>query len=279
LLEIDRKRWGAEKMNQNPGNQPFNQFEGKLWIYTNYDCNLHCRYCVAQSSPAAPRRSIGLETVQRLVDEAVQTGFSCVFFTGGEPMLLNEIYAMLEYASQRLPTVLLTNAMLIKGKRLEKLRAVANERLVIQVSLDGGRPEHHDAYRGTGTWQAAVAGIHILQDHGFNLRISTTETPTNSPFLSEICSFHKSLGIPEEDHFIRPLARGGFSTEGIEVGLENLSPEITVNADGVYWHPLITGKELLIAPTPFPLSDAVKVVMEQMDAHQRGEKLPLKSFT
>ena len=28
----------------------------KLWIYTNYDCNLRCSYCVARSSPNAPRR-------------------------------------------------------------------------------------------------------------------------------------------------------------------------------------------------------------------------------
>ena len=27
----------------------------KLWIYTNYDCNLRCSYCVAKSSPNAPR--------------------------------------------------------------------------------------------------------------------------------------------------------------------------------------------------------------------------------
>ena len=26
----------------------------KLWIYTNYDCNLRCTYCVAESHPARP---------------------------------------------------------------------------------------------------------------------------------------------------------------------------------------------------------------------------------
>jgi sulfatase maturation enzyme AslB (radical SAM superfamily) len=25
----------------------------KLWLYTNYDCNLSCSYCVAESTPAA----------------------------------------------------------------------------------------------------------------------------------------------------------------------------------------------------------------------------------
>ena len=25
--------------------------EWKLWIYTNYECNIRCTYCVARSSP------------------------------------------------------------------------------------------------------------------------------------------------------------------------------------------------------------------------------------
>ena len=146
-------------------------FPWKLWIYTNYDCNLRCRYCVARSSPNAPRRAIGLANVQRLVDEAVQLGFVHTFFTGGEPFLLPDIYDMLAYASARVQTTVLTNAMLLHGSRLEKLVAVANDRLIVQVSLDGGRAEDHDAYRGAGSWARAVDGIRQLQAHGFRVRL------------------------------------------------------------------------------------------------------------
>src|SRR5215813_12010379 len=88
------------------------QLPWKLWIYTNYDCNLRCSYCVAKSGPNAPRRAMGLANVKRLVDEAVSLGFVHVFFTGGEPFLLNDIYEMLAYASARVRTSVLTNAML-----------------------------------------------------------------------------------------------------------------------------------------------------------------------
>jgi molybdenum cofactor biosynthesis enzyme MoaA len=63
----------------------------KLWVYTNYDCNLKCSYCVAKSGPTAPRRALGLANVRRLVDEAVGLGFRDVFFTGGEPFILDDI--------------------------------------------------------------------------------------------------------------------------------------------------------------------------------------------
>src|SRR5436190_21573780 len=92
----------------------------KLWIYTNYDCNLKCSYCVAKSGPNVPRRAVGLANVCRLIDEAVALGFDHVFFTGGEPFLLNEIYDMLAYASARVTTTVLTNAMLLRGVRLDK---------------------------------------------------------------------------------------------------------------------------------------------------------------
>lgn len=236
---------------------------GKLWVYTNFDCNLSCRYCLAQSTPRAPRQEMGLDTVKQLVDEAVELGFDCVFFTGGEPMLLESIYAILDYSSRRLPTTLLTNAMLVSGRRLEQLRAIANPNLTIQVSLDGGRAEVHDAYRGKGSWEKTVAGIRRLQEHNFRVRLSTTETPANQGFLDEICAFHQVLGIGENDHFTRPLTRRGASHEGMEVSRECLAPEITVSVQGVFWHPLSTDEDMRLSETIFPLAHAFGLVEEK----------------
>ena len=251
----------------------------KLWIYTNYDCNLRCSYCVAKSSPNAPRRAIGLANVQRLVDEAVDLGFTDIFFTGGEPFILNDIYDMLAYASARVRTTVLTNAMILRGPRLEKLVAIANDRLVVQVSLDGGLPEHHDAYRGAGAWAKTVEGIALLQARGFRVRLSTTETPANRPHLETVCAFHRSLGIPDEDHFIRPLAKRGYSKEGLELGMGNLVPELTVNLDGVFWHPLSTDADMQVSKRMFPLAASYERVKQQLDVMARTGAVPLMTFT
>ena len=55
-------------------------FPWKLWLYTNYDCNLRCSYCVVKSSPNTPRRMLGTANAKRLVAEAVELGFSDVSF-------------------------------------------------------------------------------------------------------------------------------------------------------------------------------------------------------
>jgi MoaA/NifB/PqqE/SkfB family radical SAM enzyme len=251
----------------------------KLWIYTNYDCNLRCSYCVAKSSPNAPRRAIGLANVKRLVDEAIALGFSEVFFTGGEPFVLPEIYDMLAYASARVKTTVLTNAMILRGARLEKLVAIANERLIVQVSLDGGRAEDHDAYRGAGSWAKTVEGIRLLQERGFRVRLSTTETPANAPHLDAICAFHRALGIAEEDHFTRPLARRGYSKAGLELDMGSLVPELTVNLDGVFWHPLSTDADMQVSKKIFPLAAACERVQHQLEVMARTGAAPQLTFT
>ncbi len=254
-------------------------FLWKLWVYTNYDCNLRCSYCVAKSSPNAPRRALGLANVQRLVDEAVELGFSEIFFTGGEPFILNDIYEMLAYASARVRTNVLTNAMILRGARLDRLCAIANENLIVQVSLDGGCAEDHDAYRGKGSWQKTVEGIELLQERGFQVRLSTTETPANSARLEDVCTFHRSLGIPDEDHFVRPLAKRGYSREGIELDMTNLIPEVTVNVDGVFWHPLSTDADMQVSRNLFPLGDSVLHVRRQLDEIARTGRSALTTFT
>jgi MoaA/NifB/PqqE/SkfB family radical SAM enzyme len=257
-----------------------------LWIYTNYDCNLRCSYCVAKSSPNAPRRAMGLANAQRLVNEAVALNFEHIFFTGGEPFLLNDIYEMLAYSSARVKTSVLTNAMLLGQKiagtnqtRLDRLCDITNDNLIVQVSLDGGRPADHDAYRGAGTWEKTVAGIRLLQERGFRVRLSSTETPANSPHLHLICDFHRALGIPDEDHFIRPLAKRGYAKEGLELGMNTLVPELTVNLDGVFWHPLSTDADMQVSKKIFPLKTALERVQSQLAAIAATGQAPLMTFT
>ena len=250
----------------------------KLWIYTNYDCNLRCSYCVADSTPLASRRAIGKPVIERLIDEAVELGFEHIYFTGGEPFLLEDIYEILAYASERMPTSVLTNAMLLRGRRLEKLCAIRNENLIAQVSLDGSSPEQHDPYRGSGSWERTVEGIRNLQEHGFRIRLSTTQTPANEAHLAQICDFHQALGIAEEDHFIRLLAKRGFSQQGLEVCKETMMPEITVSQDGVYWHPLSTDPDMKVSPAIFPLAEAVSQVQIELEALSCASRGELTTF-
>jgi MoaA/NifB/PqqE/SkfB family radical SAM enzyme len=202
------------------------------------------------------------------LDEAELLGFERVFFTGGEPFILNDIYDMLACSSSRFRTTVLTNAMLLRGKRLQRLSGIQNKNLSVQVSLDGARPETHDPYRGEGTWAKTVDGIRLLLSNGFHVCVSTTETTANSAHIDELRGFVHDLGIPERDHFVRPIAKRGFSQEGLDVGVDNLVPEVTVSADGVYWHPLVSPSDgdMLVTRQIFPLAKAVESIKQRLES-------------
>ncbi len=142
-------------------------FPAHLWVYTNYDCNYACGYCSVGSNPRVARRSIGVGRFERLVEEARDLGFRQLYLTGGETFLLPELGELLEVSVPNIPTTVLTNATLFRGKRREILERFAGDpNFSLQVSADGGIPELHDAYRGPGSWKRAMEGVGIARDLG-----------------------------------------------------------------------------------------------------------------
>jgi len=233
----------------------------RLWLYTNYDCNLSCSYCVAESFVGAERKGLTLPQIYRVIDEAGELEMTELFLTGGEPFILHDIFSALAYGLEHMHVTVLSNGILLKGSRLQQLEALPHrERLTIQISLDGSNTETHDFYRGKGSWQKAIDAILRLKATGFHVRLGTTQTAENSSDLAAICQLHRLLGISDEDHIIRPLVRRGFSAKGMAVSLPALEPEVTVNRDGVYWHPVATDPDLLISPHIFPLRAAVEQI-------------------
>lgn len=233
------------------------QIAERLWVYTNYDCNLACSYCLVSSSPRAPRRGLPLDTFRRAIDEARALGCREVFLTGGEPAILPYLDQMIAHATPHLRVTVLTNGMLWRGARLARLEAVNHPNLALQISLDSGTPDLHDYYRGAGTWEKTVAAIRTLRARGFRVRTGSTETMHSRRRLRELEEFLAALGIPEEDRILRPLARRGASRQGTVLAMSDLVPELTVDAEGVYWHPVGPTDDLRIARTIFPLREAV----------------------
>jgi MoaA/NifB/PqqE/SkfB family radical SAM enzyme len=248
----------------------------RLWVYTNFDCSLQCSYCVAMSGPRTERRGLAMHAFRRLVDEAAAWGIRELFITGGEPFLLSDIEDRIRYAAARLQTTVLTNATIFHGRRLDLLDRLVGVDARFQVSLDGADAVTHDCYRGPGTWARTIEGITTLNRLGMRVVIGSTETPANRDRLDDLRAFVASLGISAEDHFVRPLARRGYSQEGIEVRAQDLVPEATVSVDGVYWHPLACEDDLLVSRRIFPFADALTTLHEMFHALIANGALPQK---
>jgi pyruvate-formate lyase-activating enzyme len=241
----------------------------RLWMYTNFDCNLACDYCCVRSSPSVPRRALGRDVVQRLALDAPAAGVRELLLTGGEPFLLPDIADLVNACAASLPTTLLTNGMLFHGRRLERLREM-NRAVSLQISLDSATAERHDSHRGRGSWVRAVAGVRTAIEEGFRVRVAATLVTPDVAEEQQLRELLDGLGIAVEDQVLRPLAKRGEATGGLVLSQATLQPEVTVTADGVYWHPVgADDDDQLVTVEVFPLADAIAAVRDRFVGYRR----------
>jgi organic radical activating enzyme/TusA-related sulfurtransferase len=242
--------------------------DSRLWLYTNFDCNLHCDYCCVRSTPRAARRALALDRVQRIAKEAAALRVGEFFITGGEPFLLPDIVPIIAACSEAAPTTVLTNGMLFAGRRLEALRAVSPLGVTLQISLDSPTPERHDAHRGSGSWLRAWRGVQTARAEGFRVRIAATVSSDEEGAAFD--SFLDEHDVAAEDRVIRRIARRGAAEIGVSLARADLIPEITITADGVYWHPVgADDADFFITAEIFPLAETFAAVGRAFDEERR----------
>src|SRR4029077_1799503 len=249
----------------------------RLWLYPNFDCNLSCDYCCLRSSPKAPRRPLGIERVRRIAIEAAELGVNEIFVTGGEPFILADIGEIITACAAAAPTTVLTNGMLFAGRRLATLRSLSRERVTFQISLDSPAPQLHDSHRGKGTWARTWKGIELVHAEGFRVRLAATvSTDTEA---EEFRSFLDAHQVSEENRVIRRIVLRGSATEGIALARADLVPEVTITAEGVFWHPVgAEDNDLLVSRQIFPLADSFAVVRRAFDREHDHQRRLAKIF-
>jgi pyruvate-formate lyase-activating enzyme len=263
-VQEGRSRW-VVRCGAAPDNRDNSRPLGsRLWLYTNFDCNLKCDYCCVTSSPATPRRALGLARVRRIAFEAAQLAVGEIFVTGGEPFLLADIADIVIACAAAAPTTVLTNGMLFTGRRLEALRSLPRDRVTLQISLDSPTAELHDRHRGPGTWARAWEGVERARREGFRVRLAATVSSDKE--AEDFRRFLDVQRIAEEDRVLRRIALRGAAEEGIALARADLVPEVTITAEGVYWHPVGgMDADLLVTSQIFPLADAFDAVRRALD--------------
>jgi len=206
--------------------------------------------------------------VKQIACEAVGLGVKEIFVTGGEPFLLEDIGEILNACASAAPTTVLTNGMLFTGKRAETLRTLPRDRVFLQISLDSATPDLHDLHRGPGTWGRTQEGIQRARELGFRVRLAATVSSDDE--AAEFRQFLDEEGVGEEDRVIRRIALRGAASEGIAVSRADLVPEVTITAEGVYWHPVgAEDNDLLVTCEIFPLLKSFAAVRRAFDQEQQ----------
>ena len=238
---------------------------GRVWLYSNYHCNLACSYCLTESSPRSERRILSGEQMVAVAEQAKELGFTALGVTGGEPFLLPWLpEAVLEMA-QHLPLVLLTNGTLFSGERLERAAKLAHPNVALQISLDSHLPDVNDMARGPDNFAKVVEAVPRLIARGVRIRIATTTAgPLDDSALDPLRELVASLGVAADDHLVRPIVMRGRAGElglGVRAVARDIPSELTITADGAFWGsfgPTVRNgrldTDLLLTRTILPLS-------------------------
>ncbi len=85
-----------------------------------------------------------------------------------------------------------------------------------------------------------MAAIPKLRAAGLRVRVGSTVEDTETPDLERLCWLHRSLGIPDEDHVLRPIVGRGRAQNnalGVNVAFDELPAESTLTAEGACLSP------------------------------------------
>ncbi|HXF93031.1 MAG TPA: radical SAM protein [Nitrospiraceae bacterium] len=157
-------------------------------------CNLRCAHCRAVPEADTDPRELSTPEGFRLIDELALIGRPLLVFTGGEPLLRDDLFVLAGYARRRsVPSALATNGTLVSRAMAKRIVTAGFRR--VSISLDGPNAETHDAFRRVaGAFDAAVDGFIYLKELGMSLQVNTTVTYHNRDQLETIYELVRKLG-------------------------------------------------------------------------------------
>ncbi len=157
------------------------------WLITGR-CNLNCRYCKWKHERRT--RELGTDQVKDLIDQMHEAGVLLVSFTGGEPLVRDDIGQIIRHVkSHGMACKLNTNGHLVE-KRLDDLRPLD----LLQISVDGP-PAVQDVLRGEGTADVAARAIRLAREADIKVQTIACLTRENVRRLDEVLDYGLELDV------------------------------------------------------------------------------------
>jgi MoaA/NifB/PqqE/SkfB family radical SAM enzyme len=156
------------------------------WALT-YKCNSRCEYCRLSS---LKKEELDTSEVLSLLDQLNLAGTRFVSFTGGEPLLREDIDEIIERA------VLLGIKISVNsnGKLVSDKIGAIKKISLLRISLDGPKPIN-DSIRGPGSFDKAINAIETAKGIGINVEINTVISKINAGYISEVINLAEKMGV------------------------------------------------------------------------------------
>ncbi|HJZ86170.1 MAG TPA: pyrroloquinoline quinone biosynthesis protein PqqE [Polyangia bacterium] len=158
-----------------------------------YRCPLRCPYC---SNPVdLERHAAELETAlwQRVLGEAAELGVVQVHFTGGEPLVRDDLEELVRAArALDLYTNLITSGLPLERARLDELAKAGLDH--VQLSIQDVSAEASDRMAGLRSWDAKLKVAEWVKAAGRALTINVVLQRENLDRVEQVVALAEQLG-------------------------------------------------------------------------------------
>ncbi|MCP4268473.1 MAG: radical SAM protein [Candidatus Brocadiaceae bacterium] len=191
---------------------------------TTRKCNLSCSHCYINAvgpeevTSEVDTGELTTSEAKEMIDDLVAIKSPMLVFSGGEPLLRDDIFELNVYAMKHgLRTILSTNSTLITREAAKKIKKAGF--VYVGVSLDGTE-EIHDSFRGAkGAFEKSLQGLRYLMDEGVGTGVRFAITNQNYDELSKVLEITRREKIPRFSLF--QLVYGGRGKEIIDWDIFN----------------------------------------------------------
>ncbi|MFH2203759.1 MAG: radical SAM protein [Elusimicrobiota bacterium] len=164
-------------------------------------CNNRCAYCGIWKTK---QRGMSTEQVFSLLREMRDMGTRRISFSGGEPLLREDIGQIIDYTKE----LGMSPSMNSRGALIEKRIGQLKNLDLIKISIDGPE-EVHDRLSGRkGAFAQSLLAVETAQKHGIKVTLATTLTRHNIAHLDFLLDLARRRGTVIAFQPLKRLYRG-----------------------------------------------------------------------
>lgn len=156
------------------------------WKLT-YRCNYKCTYC---GSWKVSSDELPTEKILLIIDELHQMGTQKIVFTGGEPLLREDLGVILGQCRKKKISVSVNSNGSLVRKKINELKNIAT----LNLSLDGPE-EIHDSIRGKGSYAELMKAVDIALENNLNVGFAVTLSQLNFNYLDFMLKKARELNV------------------------------------------------------------------------------------
>jgi pyrroloquinoline quinone biosynthesis protein E len=166
-----------------------------LWLLAEltYRCPLHCAFCYNPVDFASHDAELDTDTWCDVMTQARKLGAAQIGFSGGEPLLRDDLEALVEHArALGFYTNLITSGVGLNEARIARLKTAGLDH--IQLSLQDSTRELNDFLTSTRTFELKQRVARLIKAYDYPMVLNCVLHRYNLPHVGQIIEMALEMG-------------------------------------------------------------------------------------